>query len=246
MGKTKLIAHQSVKSPENKIAQQKKTEQSPSESTIKDKIKEQIEAIDTTRRTRIHFSKRLSNYSRRWRFIFFVINIEAVIFVLLSLTNTIETIKVGPMNVSFNLVSGIFTIYVILLQYYISVLNYNERARQVHYHQLEIQDLKLQLEMLFVKTNAPEIKMTDKMMVEQFQQIINQYQLALKNNENHRMIDYDRTMFRKAMSDYRKGKSSEKPKGKEKKDLTIDMLLIGANMTLTVIMFFVLLYVVLF
>lgn len=225
----------------------KRRKRTSANNTIETKIKQHMKTIDDTRRTRIQFSKRLSSYSRKWRFIFFVINIEAVIFVLLSLMEKIDTITFGNFNMSFSLLSGIFTIYVILLQYYINVMNYNERALQVHYHQLELQDLKLQLEMLFVKVNTNEIEMTEKMMIDQFNDIVAKYQLVLKNNENHRDLDYKQMLYRTALYNYKRGKTNKKPKEEdEPKDLTTERLLIGANIGLTVIMFIVLSVAVLF
>src|SRR5690625_892370 len=135
-----------------------KQDKNSAEGNIQKEIKKKIDTIDLTRKIRIRLSERLKYYSRTWKFIFFVINIEAVIFVLLSLTDTIDAINIGPLNMSFSLISGIFTIYVILLQYYINVLNYNERALHVHYHQLELEDLILQLDLLLVKRNTTEVR----------------------------------------------------------------------------------------
>ena len=229
-----------------KFIQGDKQEESSSRRNIQKEIKRKLETIDLTRKIRIRLSERLKYYSRTWKFIFFVINIEAVIFVLLSLTDTVEAIKIGPLNMSFSLISGIFTIYVILLQYYINVLNYNERALQVHYHQLELEDLILQLDLLLVKRNTTEVALSENDTIEHYEQIVTQYQLALKNNENHRDLDYKRTKYDIKQYLYEEKISDEKPEGKRKKDFTLDMLLIGANMGLTVVMFLVIFYVVLF
>lgn len=88
--------------------------------------------------------------------------------------------------------------------------------------------------------------MTEEMRIDQFQEIIAQYQLALKNNENHRSLDYDQLMYLNAKFNYNKGKTKKSPKDKKPKDLTTDRLLIGANMALTFIMFLLLFYVLLF
>src|SRR5690625_1470748 len=169
---------------------------------IEDEISYKIKTLDTTRQNRITLSKRLSRYSRRWRFIFFIINIEAVVFVLLSLTGSVQSIPLAGKNIPFDLVSGIFTIYVILLQYYVSVLNYNERSLQVHYHQLEIEDLILQLKMLFVKQNSDSENFTETDLIERHDQIIEKYQLALKNNENHRVIDHRKNKYEEKLKKY--------------------------------------------
>lgn len=239
----------------------KSNDENSEKNPIYSEIKNKIDQISKTRRIRIEFTDRLTTYDLKWKFIFFGINIEAVTFVLLSLTNTIETIEIWNLNIPFDLLSGIFTIYVILLQYYINGLNYNERALQVHYHQLELEDLKSQLNLLLLKMKNKDT--SEKEIIEKYEQIVNQYQLALKNNENHRKIDFERRKFDEKMYEYEKElkeyedkskrskneittKEPEKPEGKRKKDFTFDIVLIYANMILTIIMFLLIFYVVLF
>src|SRR5699024_5949918 len=214
-----------------------------------DKVKENINYtrnfIDMTRRNRMNLSERLMRYSRRWKLVFFVINIEAVIFVLLSLTGTIENLQIGNFSISFSLLSGIFTIYVILLQYYINVWNYSERALRAHYHQLELRDLGLHLNMLLIKRETDGKNMTDKYIIEKNEEAIEKYQLALKNNENHRAIDNKLRVRGEQQRAYSEGKSKKRASFFAPLDFTLDNMLIIANAILTVIMLVIMVSVLL-
>src|SRR5690625_3506329 len=174
---------------QNKSENSKREEDTKYASEVEDihtVIMNKIKSMGNLRGSRIEASKRLENYSRKWNFILFFLNVEAIIIVLLSLTNTIETIYIGPINMSFALLSGIFTLYVILLQYYVNILNYNERALRLSYHQLEVEDLIQQLNLLKLKANLPETDIREKEVIEKYDDIVNKYQLVIKNNENHR------------------------------------------------------------
>jgi len=205
-------------------------------------VKDKIKSMGNLRGSRIEASKRLENYSRKWNFILFFLNVEAIIIVLLSLTNTIETIYIGPINMSFTLLSGIFTLYVILLQYYVNILNYNERALRLSYHQLEVEDLIQQLNLLKLKANLPETDIREKEVIEKYDDIVNKYQLVIKNNENHRDLDYKRLKYDQAKRLHEKGKAKEAPTGKRSKDFTLDMALIYANTILAILMFGIVFY----
>lgn len=153
---------------------------------LKKESNKKINSLNKTRNNRIELSKRLNGYSNKWKFIFFFLNIEAVIFVLLSLGGK-------PLNEflgkgTFALISGSFSVYVILLQYYINELNYKERALKAHYHQLEIEDQILKLKQIILECN----KLDTNNFLEQeknFLTVMDSYQLILKNNENHESID---------------------------------------------------------
>ncbi|REB08863.1 SLATT domain-containing protein [Sporosarcina sp. BI001-red] len=169
--------------------------------TLESEIVKKINSFNKTRENRIEMSKRLKKYNNQWQFIFFFLNIEAVAFILLS---------IGGMNVNnlfgsqlFIIYTGIFSIYVILLQYYVSCLNYNERALKLHYHQLEIEDQILKLKELIINSKELE-KGGDYRRIEIFNSIMYKYQLSLKNNENHKSID-----FRIAESNNTKRKSED-------------------------------------
>ncbi|COE62768.1 MULTISPECIES: SLATT domain-containing protein [Bacillus cereus group] len=159
---------------------------------ILSETKKKINTFNKTRNNRINMSLRLKGYSEKWKLIFFFLNFEAVMCVAISLAGE----KILPKGIEdvFTIVSGVFSIYVILIQYYINELNYNERALKVHYHQLDIEDLILRLKRLIIE-NKKELENEDddcEEMVKEFNTIMHEYQSILKNNENHDPIDNKR------------------------------------------------------
>lgn len=224
---------------------------------ILDEINKKINTFNKTRENRIHMSIRLKGYGQSWKFIFFFLNFEAVIFVLLSLVA--EKIP-GLSSPLFTVSAGVFSIYVILLQYYINEQNYNERSLKVHYHQLEIEDLVLKLKTLIIKHNTGENNSNNEVLIEEYNIIMNQYQTTMKNNENHDPIDNDKREFiihqktnnvneSEVVKQVSSGESNN-PKNTQKesvnkyKDYTIDNLIITLNnIVITLIPILVLLYV---
>lgn len=155
-----------------------------------EKIDKKRSGISFTRGCHIYLSKRLDSYHRFWQFIFFTMNIEAVVIVVLSLTNTIERIEIGNFSMDFSLFSGLFTLYVILLQYYVNTLNYAERSFRAHYMQIELEDWIIALDRLLVRLDKGIGDVKD--VVDSFYTITNKYQLSLKNSNNHEDIDFRR------------------------------------------------------
>lgn len=155
-----------------------------------DLIKEankKINSFNKTRNNRIELSKRLNGYSDKWKFIFFFLNLEAVFFVLLSLGG--ESVNTFFGEDKFALLSGGFSIYVILLQYYINELNYKERSLKSHYHQLEIEDQILKLKQIIIECNKEDKATNYPEQLNYLQNVMDNYQLILKNNENHESLD---------------------------------------------------------
>jgi hypothetical protein len=210
-------------------------------------IEKKINTLNKTRNNRIEMSKRLKKYSDKWKMVFFFLNIEAVVFVLLSLGGEEINPKFG--NTYFSLISGIFSIYVILLQYYINELNYNERALRTHYHQLDIEDLILKLKALILESNSENIGVDDKSLISKFNIIMFEYQLILKNNENHDSVDNDKRKFninskpsvkeKKIKEENEKEELKSKEKVKRIWDVTIDNFLIYFNIGVIFIPIFV-------
>ncbi|HDR8244971.1 hypothetical protein COJ27_08925 [Bacillus cereus] len=163
------------------------------EITILSEIEKKINTLNKTRNNRIEMSIRLKGYSDKWKFIFFFLNIEAVIFVLLSLGGE----EIHPLfgKSIFSLMSGVFSIYVILVQYYINELNYNERALKVHYHQLDLEDLILKLKGLILNHNVKGNTNDEQALIDSFNIIMFEYQSTLKNNENHDPVDNEKSKF---------------------------------------------------
>ncbi|MFB0831888.1 SLATT domain-containing protein [Brevibacillus laterosporus] len=187
---------------------------------IHSEINKKIKTFNKTRMNRIKMSIRLKDYSEKWKSVFFVLNIEAVIFVLLSLGgNGISEKFSTPL---FSVLSGVFSIYVILIQYYINELNYNERALKVHYHQLDIEDLVLRLKDLLTKCNSKENTLEEKILIEDFNIIMHEYQTILKNNENHDPVDNSKRLYEKKISSTRK-------KPNKVRDFTVDKIVLVVN-----------------
>ncbi|MGD6992752.1 SLATT domain-containing protein [Sutcliffiella horikoshii] len=155
---------------------------------IHSELEKKINTFNKTRNNRIKMSTRLKNYSSNWKLVFFGLNIEAVTFIILSLGG--EKVSAKFDGTLFSVLVGVFSIYVILLQYYINELNYNERALKIHYHQLDIEDLIIRLKELIVCRNSKENKKNEFKMIEDYMVILHEYQTILKNNENHDPVDH--------------------------------------------------------
>lgn len=212
--------------------------------TILTEVLKKINTLNKTRNNRISMSKRLNKYSDRWKLVFFFLNIEAVVFIILSL-NTSNTNIIS--NDNFSVYTGIFSIYVILLQYYINELNYKERATKAHYHQLEIEDQILELKNLIMINNSKNPKTNEYEMLKQFNKIMNNYQLILKNNENHASID-NQSNGKKIIIDEtdskeinQSGKKSEKSNLKSRNQKSIDFSLDNIILSINIIFVLVLL-----
>lgn len=152
---------------------------------IKDEINKKINSINRTRNNRIGLSERLKKYYQRWKLAFFILNFEAVFLIIKALQSNYNDLK-------FSLLSAFFSIYVILLQYFINEQNYNERSLKSHYHQLELEDIILKFKRLIIKINAEDkdgeaIVHSKKIAI--YKEIMNDYQMMLKNNENHSKKD---------------------------------------------------------
>lgn len=177
-------------------------------------INKKINSLNKTRDNRIEMSKRLKSYSEKWKFIFFILNFEAVLFVLLSLAGSKVNDNFG--SGEFTLFAGAFSIYVILLQYYVNELNYNERSLKAHYHQLEIEDLILELKKILILSKEKLIA------IDEHYSIMVKYQSLLKNNENHNSLD-------------NKKRLSRNDSNIKVKDYTTDNILLYINMVLLLI-----------
>ena len=188
-------------------------------------IEKKVKTLNKTRNTRIKMSLRLKDYSEKWKFILFVMNIEAVIFVLLSLGG--KEIHSMFTDTTFTVLAGIFSIYVILIQYYINEQNYNERALKVHYHQLDIEDLILRLKDLITKNNSDESGLKEEVYIDKFNTVLFEYQTILKNNENHHPIDYEKSMIE--MQD-------NSNKLKKVYDFTVDNIVLNVNIALVILL----------
>lgn len=147
-------------------------------------VEKKIHSINIVRTMRINKSQRLYWYAEKWKNIFFWMNLEAVVFLIVSL------VLINKMDNNISLiVSGVFSVYTILLQYYIDSLNFNERALRLHYHQLQLEQFILELKEVIFKWQD-----TETMSVEEYLNIMRKYQLELGGYENHDEIDREKAI----------------------------------------------------
>ena len=141
-----------------------------------------INTINKTRTNRILASKRLYKYANHWEFIFLLMNVTAVSLLIISLIDQVSNSRSLSL-----IISSIFSLYTILVQNYISKMNYNERALKFHYHQLELERRILELKKLLLKKEDDENKIN-----EDYQTVMEKYFLSLSGYENHEDIDNSR------------------------------------------------------
>ena len=84
-------------------------------------------------------------------------------------------------------VSGCFSLYTIITQYYYNNLNYRERGLKFHYLELDLERLVIQL-----KTLLRNMNMTDSDLEREYSYIMNNYISSLKGYENHEDIDNEK------------------------------------------------------
>lgn len=162
-----------------------KEERKYRESTIDDEIENKIYSLDIVRTARIKASERLYKYSDAWDFLFLGMNIVSVALLIVSLLPLpINDSKSGLM------ISSCFSLYTMLVQYFCSVQNYNERALKYHYHQLELENLILQLKNIFLTNNTEEGSYSDLDRFKRYRAILEKYQISLQGYENHEDVDY--------------------------------------------------------
>lgn len=144
---------------------------------LNQEIRKKITGWKRTRYNRINISKRFKKYDSRWNIVMFFMNAFAIVLIIISLNfplkNGIDTV-----------IAGCFSIYVILLQYFLANENYRTRSLKFHYEQLEIEKLRYSLKSLLRDSS---LKFRQKQ--GQYSSISDQYLISLKNNENHDKID---------------------------------------------------------
>ena len=120
------------------------------ETNIREEINKKINTIDKTRTNRIFASERLYNYSKKWEVVFFLMNVLAIIFLISS------TLVSNPSKLM-TFVSGGFSLYTIVTQYYYNNLNYRERGLKFHYLELDLERLIIQLKALLRNSNMEDL-----------------------------------------------------------------------------------------
>ncbi|MBM7636634.1 SLATT domain-containing protein [Streptococcus saliviloxodontae] len=145
------------------------------ESTIDFKLADSIRRLKIVRKSRINTSERLGNYSSKWEMYLLVFSILSTILLVISIGLKDET-------TSRKIISGCFSMYTIILQYFVSTLNYRERALKFDYHQLEIENLIQDFQN--IECEDEEIKKN------KYPIIMEKYQILLQGQENHSDLDY--------------------------------------------------------
>jgi len=193
-----------------------KLEKGARRSNILAAIKKKEEGWKRTRNNRISASERLKGYSQKWGTITLLFNVEAVIFLIISLR--------FPLDSGFDAAfSGAFSLYVILIQYYLATLNYEAKAMKFHYEQLEIENLRLKLKRLYHSVENTEL------LEERYANIVSEYQENLSGYENHGALDDRRTGREKECE------SNNNQKLKKVRDFTLDNLMIYCNFILVLV-----------
>lgn len=172
------------KNDESTIVEWKKPEEEL-EKDLESALKKKLDVLDHTRHNRLYASERLKGYAIKWNIIIFLMNIEVVFLVIYSLVDK------GSKYVA--LFSGCFSLYVVLLQYYLSTLNYEARSLKFHYEQLAIENLRLELKNLLFRSDSSYQKKANK-----YTEIMRVYQESLDGNENHDSIDERKFKYRKS------------------------------------------------
>lgn len=158
------------------------------EQSLKEAITEKIEDMGRLRYNRINASERLKNYQDTWDLMFFLMNTLAVILLVLSNGNY-------HFPRLYKELSTFYTLYTLMLQYYINSKNYSERSLRFHYQELEVEKFIIELKNLRKYCReGKEGEEDDK----KFSCIIKKYIIEIRNTENHSSIDDDKTKFRKS------------------------------------------------
>ena len=133
--------------------------------------------IDIVRTARVLASNRLYGYSEKWELIFLIMSVLSTGLLIFSI--------ISPENRSRLAISAFFSIYSLLVQNFISKINYNERALKYHYHQLELENLLLELKYILLKKDLSEDEKFTK-----YKHVMSRYQISLQGYENHSEIDH--------------------------------------------------------
>ncbi|MGL5898157.1 MAG: SLATT domain-containing protein [Lactobacillaceae bacterium] len=197
-------------------------------------VNKKILGFKRTRLNRISASERLKKYSSRWNLLFLIMNSLAIFLVIVSIK--------APMKSGIDvIISGCFSIYIILLQYFISNQNYRERSLKFHYEQLEIDKLRYDLKKLIYSQSSFDDRENE------YGAIIDKYMISLKNNENHEKVDDEQNKYindcHEKVDDVQETQKNKYFKNIIKKfDLTMDNMFIYFNVLLIICLVVLLVY----
>ncbi|MFU2181997.1 SLATT domain-containing protein [Streptococcus pluranimalium] len=211
----------------------------PRDRVVDDEIENKIFSIDVVRTARIKASGRLYKYSEYWDFMFLVMNVISVALLITSLL----PLSINESN-SGLMISAFFSLYTMLVQYFCSTLNYNERALKYHYHQLELENFILQLKNLLLYEKIEGNVKSEQEKFLRYKTILEKYQISLQGYENHSDLDY--RIARKQIERYTKDDNKDELKNNwEKiiqwflfKDFTIDNIFIYLQVPIIIFIVF--------
>lgn len=150
---------------------------------LDESIQDEIRKLKIVRRARILASERLGGYANKW-------DMYLLWMAILSSTLLVISLLVKDEGLIRKVVSGCFSFYTVIIQYYVSTLNYRERALKFHYHHIEINKLKESLLGLLIQDYDFKNKN------EKFKVIVEKYDLLLQQQENHSEYDYRRAKYK--------------------------------------------------
>lgn len=197
------------------------------ERTIEKEILYKISAIDTTRTNRIFASERLYRLSRKWEIVFFCMNILAILFLISSILFFSE-------SKAMTLITGFFSLYTIITQYYYNNLNYRERGLKYHYLELDLEQQIIQLKTLLRK------KLPREELEKEYKFIMNNYIYSLKGYENHEEVDNENRRYCKENHEKADNRSKQRSK---KRDTLSDSVFYCGNIGIIII--FIIFYIIL-
>lgn len=142
---------------------------------LAEQIADEIRKFKIVRKARILASERLGGYANKW-------DLYLLLMAILSSALLVVSLTLKDEGTARKVVSGCFSMYTVIIQYYVSTLNYRERALKFHYHHIEINKLKQEL----VSLNS--LKASNRWRT--FKVIMDKYDMLLQQQENHSELDY--------------------------------------------------------
>lgn len=149
---------------------------------IFEEIAHKITSLNVVRENRIMLSKRMATKDSFWNNMFFMLNIIAICFFIVSLYKGNEFLS---------MVSGVYSIYVILLQYTINLKSYGERHALAKRNEMLIESKILKMKkLLYCKTE-------ENIAIEKYNSIMDEYLRELEFFPNHSDIDLTDENYKK-------------------------------------------------
>ncbi|MEX1378314.1 MAG: SLATT domain-containing protein [Eubacteriales bacterium] len=155
---------------------------------IVDEIKHKKDSFDKVRNARIEYSKRMRRSDNSWRISFFVSNFSAIFLFIISIYESDSTIA---------LISGAYSIYIILLQYTINEFRYHEKYILASRNELLIEKKIAKLKKLVRISSDKDSDYLEK----KYNKICDSYTKELEYFPNHSSRDFKLAKIRKIISE---------------------------------------------